>query len=80
MYGTTLLNIWYYKVMLKTCTVLFIDKVIRRYVIHFFSGYSTIRHYGFYPKRMIRHYVIDPTMLTLKCISPSRRTWAKSPS
>ena len=26
-----------------------------------FSVYSMIRHYGFYPKRMIRHYVIHPT-------------------
>ena len=29
-----------------------------------FSVYSMIRHYGFYQKRMIRHYVIHPT----KCI------------
>ena len=27
-----------------------------------FSVYSMIRHYGFYPKRMIRHYVIHPTI------------------
>ena len=40
--------------------------VIRYYVIHFFSVYSMIRHYGFYPKRTIRHYVIHPTILTLK--------------
>ena len=37
--------------------VLWIDKLIRRYVIHFFSGYSVIRHYGFYPKRIIRHFM-----------------------
>ena len=35
-------------------------------VIHYFSGYSMIRHYGFYQKHMIRHFVIHPTKWVIK--------------
>ena len=33
-----------------------------------FSVYSMIRHYGFYPKRMIRHYVIHHS-LSFQCVT-----------
>ena len=40
-----------------------------------FSVYSMIRHYGFYPKRMIRHYVIHPTIFSLILFNSS--LWKK---
>ena len=39
-----------------------------------FSVYSMIRHYGFYPKRMIRHYVIHPTIYMWQFTRKSKYT------
>ena len=61
---------------LPSSTFGFIKSCVRFFVIDWqsypslcdtlFSVYSMIRHYGFYPKRMIRHYVIHPP----NCFSP----------
>ena len=52
-------TIWYYKIMLK---IRVIDWQSYPSCDTLFSRYSMIRHYGFYPKLMICHNVIHPTI------------------
>ena len=60
---TSFLDIRFYKVRLKTRVTNWQN--YPSCVIHFFSFFffffSMKRHYGFYQKHMIRHYVIHPT-------------------
>ena len=74
-YETSFFNIRFYKLLLK---IRVIDwQSYPSLCDTLFSVNSMIRHYGFYRKRMIRHYVIHPTNLYVVIFRDPAFQWSR---